>query len=256
MKLTTEKLEAKVLEEHQHFSKTISNYNRELASTNDSCSTEIFLIKDVGNANELNSQDEVKRRPEDSILSLFLKSHKLSTAYTSKLSTNENDYPLMTIDSSDTPPICSLNSIQEIHRKKEEFKRIINEEESKASKKIAAKLKLAIEKIPSSESPAHTTSSSLDNNGCSGVSEEVKVGDVVEVLNPNKIIDSTVQARVLKVAEDDESNFKLELNLNEIVGGSKKYYVHYINYEKRMDNWITEKDIVRKLVEGTVYFLF
>ena len=254
MKLTTEKLEAKLLEENQHSNKTISNLNRELASTNDSSSTETFLIKGVENANELNNQDEVKRKPEDSILSLFLKSHKISTAYTSNFSTNGNDYPSTTIDTSDILPICSLNSIQEIHRKKEEFKRIVNEEKSKASKKVLDKLKLVIEKIPSEESPAHTTSSSLNSNGCSGVSEEVKVGDVVEVLNPNKIIDSTVQARVLKVAEDDESNFKLELNLNEIVGGSKKYYVHYINYEKRMDNWITEKDIVRKLVEGTVNF--
>lgn len=68
--------------------------------------------------------------------------------------------------------------------------------------------------------------------------EEVKVSDILEVFSDN-LVDFSIllfllldQAKVLQIKENKED---------------KAYYVHFLNLEKRMDKWVTDKHIKSNL---------
>jgi hypothetical protein len=63
------------------------------------------------------------------------------------------------------------------------------------------------------------------------LAEQVNVNDVLDVFCENE--NTYLQARVLQIKEDKSNE--------------KYFYVHFFNYEKRMDRWVSEK-CIRKIL--------
>jgi hypothetical protein len=63
----------------------------------------------------------------------------------------------------------------------------------------------------------------------------IKINDIIEAYCENehqfcKFILKIVQARVLQIKEEE-------------IKKEKTFYVHFLNFEKRMDRWVSEKQI-------------
>jgi hypothetical protein len=72
----------------------------------------------------------------------------------------------------------------------------------------------------------------------SDVLKNIKINDILEVSETENTLSIFILiidvARVLQIKEDSSTN-------------ERKYYVHFLNFEKRMDKWISEKTIMKNL---------
>lgn len=84
--------------------------------------------------------------------------------------------------------------------------------------------------------------SNLSLNENSSSIESIEINDILEVNCPIEGIIKS--AKVLKIEDNTENNKDSNYKLTE-KDNLRKFYVHFINYEKRMDNWILPKNIIR-----------
>jgi hypothetical protein len=76
----------------------------------------------------------------------------------------------------------------------------------------------------------------------------IEINDLLDVICPTENIIKS--AKVLKIEHNLENNKADNSNLS-IKDNSNKFYVHFLNYEKRMDNWIFPNNIIKVIKQST-----
>lgn len=226
--------------------KEVLNNNNHKLSINNS-SGNIIYYNNTTNRQDSDYDNTIKNKQEAN-----LNSNELDTINQS--TTSKNESTINNYIKNSTLTSCENNE-------KNNFKDSSKLEENPTSAKICNE---------ESENNIIRIDVSSENNKSlnSCKSEENKnltlcVNDIIEVYNPNDNL--TCKAKILyiesakytdideiKLNSDSNCLFKLNNNENENpllnqYNLNKRYYIHYLNYEKRMDSWVNVELIKKKL---------